>query len=73
LYSDCIKIAAIKINDTADVVAGMLYVAWELGAGTAATLNNTTGTGAYAWRYFSVGTGASNYTAGRYAISILSK
>ena len=73
LYSDCIKIAAIKINDTADVVAGMLYVAWELGAGTAATLNNTTGTGAYAWRYFSVGAGASYYTAGRYAITILSK
>ena len=73
LYSDCIKIAAIKINDTADVVAGMLYVAWELGAGTAATLNNTTGTGAYAWRYFSVGSGGSYYTAGRYAITILSK
>lgn len=73
LYSDCVKIAAIKINDTADVVAGMLYVAWVLGAGTAATLNNTTGTGAYAWRYFSVGTGASYYTAGRYAITILSK
>ena len=73
LYSDCVKVAAIKINDTADVVAGMLYVAWALGAGTAATLNNTTGTGAYAWRYFSVGSGASYYTAGRYAITILSK
>jgi hypothetical protein len=73
LYSDCVKIAAIKTNDTADVVAGMLYVAWSLGAGTAATLNNTTGTGAYAWRYFSVGVGASYYTAGRYAITILSK
>jgi hypothetical protein len=73
LYSDCVKIAAIKINDTADVVAGMLYVAWMLGAGTAATLNNTTGTGAYAWRYFSVGAGASYYTAGRYAVTILSK
>jgi hypothetical protein len=73
LYSDCVKIAAIKINDTADVVAGMLYVAWVLGPGSATTLNNTTGTGAYAWRYFSVGTGASYYTAGRYAITILSK
>jgi hypothetical protein len=73
LYSDCIKIAAIKINDTADVVAGMLYVAWVLGPGTASTLNNTTGTGAYAWRYFSVGAGASYYTAGRYAVTILSK
>jgi hypothetical protein len=73
LYSNCVKIAAIKTNDTADVVAGMLYVAWTLGAGTAATLNNTNGTGAYAWRYFSVGTGASYYTAGRYAITILSK
>jgi hypothetical protein len=73
LYSACVKIAAIKINDTADVVAGMLYVAWVLGAGTAATLNNTTGTGAYAWRYFSIGLGASYYTAGRYAVTILSK
>ena len=73
LYSDCVKIAAIKTNDAADVVAGMLYVAWTLGVGTAATLNNTTGTGAYAWRYFSVGTGANYYTAGRYAITILSK
>jgi hypothetical protein len=73
LYSECVKVAAIKINDPADVVAGMLYVAWVLGAGTAPTLNNTTGTGAYAWRYFSVGSGASYYTAGRYAITILSK
>jgi hypothetical protein len=73
LYSDCVKIAAIKTNDTADVVAGMLYVAWVLGAGTTSTLNNTTGTGAYAWRYFSVGTGASYYAAGRYAVTILSK
>lgn len=73
LYSDCVRIAVIKTNDSADVVAGMLYVAWVLGPGTAATLNNTTGTGAYAWRYFSVGAGASYYTAGRYAITILSK
>ena len=73
LYSECVKIAAIKINDTADVVAGMLYVAWALGTGTAATLNNTSGTGAYAWSYFGIGAGASYYTAGRYAITILSK
>ena len=73
LYNGCIKIGAIRTTDTADMVAGMLYVAWQLGVGSAATLNNSSGTGAYAWRYFSVGAGASYYAAGRYAVVVLSK
>ena len=73
LYSGCIKIGAIKTNDAADVVAGLLYVSWELGVGTPSTLNNSSGTGAYAWRYFNVGTGATYYATGRYAVEVLSK
>jgi hypothetical protein len=48
-------------------------VAWQLGVGSAATLNNSSGTGAYAWRYFNVGAGSSYYAAGRYAVVVLSK
>jgi hypothetical protein len=73
LYSGCIKIGAIKTMDSADTVAGMLYVAWELGVGTPSTLNNSSGTGAYAWRYFNVGAGAAYYATGRYAVEVLSK
>ncbi len=73
LYNGCIRISAIRTTDTADMVAGMLYVAWQLGVGSAATLNNSSGTGAYAWRYFNVGAGSSYYAAGRYAVVVLSK
>lgn len=73
LYNGCVKIGAIKTNDTADVVAGMLYVAWELGVGAPANINNSSGTGAYAWRYFNVGAGAGYYASGRYSVTILSK
>jgi hypothetical protein len=73
LYNRSIKLGIIKTNDSADVVAGMLYVAWELGVGTATTTSEPYGTGAYAWRYFNVGNGASYYNAGRYAVSVLTK
>lgn len=73
LYNACVKIGAIKTNDTADVVAGMLYVSWELGVGTPANINNSSGSGAYAWRYFNVGAGATYYASGRYSVTILSK
>jgi hypothetical protein len=73
LYKESVRINAIQGNDPADVVAGMLYVAWQLGAGTPSTLNNPSGTGAYAWRYFGVGDGAPYYNSGRYVVAVLTK
>ena len=73
LYNSCIRIGAVRTSDTADIIAGMLYVAWQLGVGTPPSADNSTGTGAYAWRYFGVGSGNSFYAAGRYAVVILSK
>jgi hypothetical protein len=64
---------AIKTADTADVIAGMIYVGWTLGTGTAPVYNNTQGSGAYAWRYSGVGAGIPSYNSGRYAINILSQ
>lgn len=75
LYTSLLQNGGIVDTDTADVVAGMLYAAWEIGAGTTPTSNNVNGSGAVAWRYYSVGTGevASKYNSGRYAITILSR
>lgn len=73
LYNSCIRINTIQGNDSNEVVAGMLYVAWMLGVGTAPSAVNPTGTGAYAWRYFNIGSGAAYYNAGRYAVVVLSK
>jgi len=73
LYTQCTKINVIQGNDASDVVAGMLYVAWSLGVGSAPTFNNSTGTGAYAWRYSNIGNGAPYYNAGRYSVTVLSK
>lgn len=73
LYNSCIRINTIQGNDSNEVVAGMLYVAWVLGAGSAPSATNPAGTGAYAWRYFNVGSGAAYYNAGRYAVVVLSK
>jgi hypothetical protein len=61
LYVALTNIGAIKKTDTADVVAGMLYVGWTLGA-----------TGANAWRYTNVGSGATSYNSGRYSVIVLS-
>lgn len=73
LYNSCIRLNVIQGNDSSEVVAGMLYVAWVLGVGSVPTSGNPTGTGAYAWRYFNVGSGAAYYNAGRYAVVVLSK
>lgn len=73
LYKEAVRINAIQGNDTTDVVAGMLYVCWELGVGTVANSTNPAGTGAYAWRYSNVGAGADYYNSGRYAVAVLSK
>jgi hypothetical protein len=73
LYLELKKINAIQDTDANDIVAGMLYVAWELGVGTAPTSTHRLGTGAYAWRYSGIGEGANAYNSGRYAITILSQ
>ena len=73
LYNSCIRLNVIQGDDSSEVVAGMLYVAWMLGVGTAPTIATPTGTGAYAWRYFNVGSGSAYYNAGRYAVVVLSK
>lgn len=73
LFNLAVRINVIQGNDSNEVVAGMLYVCWMLGVGTAPTVSNPQGTGAYAWRYYNVGTGAAYYNAGRYAIVVLSK
>jgi len=64
-------INAITDQDTADVVAGMIYVAWGLGAGSSAHSTLPIGTGAYAWRYHNIGAGQIYYNAGRYAVTVL--
>lgn len=73
LYNSAVRINTIQGNDAPDVVAGMLYVCWQLGVGTPANANNPVGTGAYAWRYSNVGAGANYYNAGRYSVTVLSK
>jgi hypothetical protein len=72
LYNSSLRVGAIRKNDSADVVVGMLYTAWVLSPGTAPTKNNTTGTGAYAWRNYNIGTGNVVYTSGRYSATVLS-
>jgi hypothetical protein len=73
LYNEAVRVKAIQTTDGAETLAGMLYVAWQLGAGSMASSVNPTGTGAFAWRYFNEGSGADYYNAGRYAIAVLSK
>lgn len=71
LHTDLLKIDAILETDPPDVVAGMVYVAWQLGVGSGPNNANPQGTGAYAWRYYNVGSGADYYNSGRYAIVVL--
>lgn len=59
-------------QDTADVIAGMLYVAWTLGVGSPPTPFEPNGSGAWAWRYGAVGAGDNSFNSGRYAVEILS-
>lgn len=72
LYYTSLNIGVIKDNDDPDIAAGMIYVAWKLGVGSKPTTTNIAGTGAYAWRYSSVGAGAAPFNSGRYAINVLS-
>ena len=73
LYTALLRNTGIVATDTDDVVAGMIYVGWNLGAGTAPTSSNLSGTGAYAWRYFGIGDGTPPYNSGRYSITVLSQ
>lgn len=66
------NIGLILDSDTPDIVAGMMYVGWTLGVGSPPTVNNVTGTGAWAWRYFNIGDGVNSFNSGRYAIAVLS-
>lgn len=75
LYTNLIQLDAITDTDAPDIVAGMLYVAWTIGAGTMPNKDAANGSGAYAWRYHGIGAGAasSKFNSGRYAITILSQ
>jgi hypothetical protein len=72
LYITGLDAGIILETDDTDVTAGMITVAWVLGVGTAGTATNIQGTGAWAWRYYNIGNGASAYSSGRYAIDVLS-
>lgn len=73
LYLGCYRSGSILATDTADVVAGMVSVAWVLGIGTGPTVSSANGTGAYAWRYSNTGSGATAFNQGRYAVLVLSQ
>jgi hypothetical protein len=73
LYTICLNSGVILLNDSTDVTAGVIYVAWTLGVGTGPTVSNPNGTGAWAWRYNNIGLGTNSYNSGRYAIAILSQ
>lgn len=73
LFNEAVRINAIQGTDTADVVAGMIFVAWVLGVGVPASGTYPQGTGSYAWRYSNVGSAAAYFNAGRYAVAVLSK
>lgn len=73
LYNALVANGSIQAADSDDVVAGMIYVGWTLGAGVSPTYTNASGTGAYAWRYFGIGDGANAYNSGRYAVTFLSQ
>ena len=71
IYITSKDIGAIKDIDSADVIAGMMYVAWSLGVGTGPTISDPNGTGAWAWRYNNIGSGTASYNSGRYSIAVL--
>jgi len=73
LYLTSLDVGTIASTDSADTIAGMIYVAWALGVGSSPTNSNPKGTGAWAWRYFNAGDGANKYNSGRYAITVLSQ
>lgn len=73
LYTKSIQIGSILSTDSADVVAGMIYVAWVLGVGTSGNSVNPSGTGSFAWRFFNTGIASQAFNAGRYSVTVLSQ
>jgi hypothetical protein len=71
LYVTLTDNGAIQSADSAEVVAGMIYVGWTLTVGQAPTIEDPNGTGAWAWRYSNIGSGANSYNSGRYTIAVL--
>ena len=59
-HTSLTKNLAIKNTDSAEIVAGMIYVGLDLGADDA-----------YTWRYQGTGNGANAYNSGRYAVTVL--
>jgi hypothetical protein len=75
IYNASVAATSIVSEDSNDVVAGMIYVGWNLGAGTRTepTKAQATGIGAFAWRYYGLGEGSTPFNSGRYAVTILSQ
>lgn len=73
IYTALTKNTAVLGTDSAEVIAGMMAVAWYIGAGARPTQNNPVGTGAYAWRYAGLGTADAYYVQGRYSVTVLSR
>jgi hypothetical protein len=73
LYQSLVNVSAVTSTDSAEIVAGMIYVAWALGVGQGPSPSSSNGTGAWAWRYNNIGPGAENFNCGRYSIAILSR
>lgn len=72
IYVTCKNIGSILDTDPPDYVAGMIYVAWTLSVGSAASATNASGTGSWAWRYKNLGNGTNSFNSGRYAVNVLS-
>ena len=72
-FKELLQVSAIALTDSVDVIAGMMYVAWTLGAGQQPTGRYPYGTGAYAWRYSNQGLGAASFNGGSYAIQVLAQ
>ena len=73
LYNGLALINGITNADSAEVIAGMINVAWNLGVGQAPAYESSSGTGAYAWRYSNIGAGQTPYNTGRYTVTVLSQ
>lgn len=72
IYLTSLNSGVIFDTDTADIVAGMIYVGWTLGVGGPQTSSNPSGTGAWAWRNFNIGDyGTVSFNSGRYAVNAL--
>jgi hypothetical protein len=72
LYYAALGADVIVESDSTDIVAGMIYVSWTLGVGSSSNSGTQPGTGAWAWRYFNIGNGASSFNSGRYSATALS-